>query len=263
MRPATPTFGRPSVPRTTCSSDTPERCRSTARWGCRGGIGITLDLQVATPDGDSDENRRAAELGDGYTNRWFLDPLFRARYPSDVEALFDDRGAGLGDALEPGDLAAIAAPLDFLGMNFYMRRWYRAVPDGLGFTERLAREGDDTTEMGWGIVPDAMGEQLARLRADYPPIPLYITENGMADREGVGADGAGPRRRGGSTTCGATSRWPRRRSPRAPTCAGTSCGASWTTSNGGSGTGRGSGSSTSTTRRWRGPPRTARAGTRG
>ena len=44
--------------------------------------------------------------------------------------------------------------------------------------------------MGWGIVPDAMGEQLARLRTDYPPIPLYITENGMADREGVGADGA-------------------------------------------------------------------------
>ena len=147
-------------------------------------------------------------------------------------------------------------------MNFYMRRWYRAVPDGLGFTERLAREGDDTTEMGWGIVPDAMGEQLARLRADYPPIPLYITENGMADREGVGADGQSTTI-GGSTTCGATSRWPRRRSPRAPTCAGTSCGASWTTSNGGSGTGHGSGSSTSTTRRRRGPRRTARAGTRG
>ena len=158
--------------------------------GLPGRIGITLDLQVAAPDGDSEKNRRAAELGDGYTNRWFLDPLFRARYPSDVEALFDDRGAGLGDALEPGDLPAIAAPLDFLGMNFYMRRWYRAVPDGLGFTERLAREGDATTEMGWGIVPDAMGEQLARLRADYPPIPIYITENGMADREGVGADGA-------------------------------------------------------------------------
>ena len=158
--------------------------------GLPGKIGITLDLQVAAPDGDSDEDRRAAELGDGYTNRWFLDPLFHARYPSDVEALFDDRGAGLGDALEPGDLPAIAAPLDFLGMNFYMRRWYRAAPDGLGFTERLAREGDATTEMGWGIVPDAMGEQLARLRADYPPIPLYITENGMADREGVGADGA-------------------------------------------------------------------------
>ena len=113
--------------------------------GLPGRIGITLDLQVATPDGESEESRRAAELGDGYSNRWFLDPLFRARYPSDVEALFDDLGAGLGDALEAGDLAAISAPIDFLGMNFYMRRWYSAVPDGLGFTERLAREGDDTT----------------------------------------------------------------------------------------------------------------------
>ena len=44
--------------------------------------------------------------------------------------------------------------------------------------------------MGWAIVPEAMAEQLARLRADYPAIPLYITENGMADRDVVGADGA-------------------------------------------------------------------------
>ena len=157
--------------------------------GLPGRIGITLDLQTAAPDGDSEEDRVAATLGDGYTNRWFLDPLFRGRYPQDVLDLFRGHGAAL-DVVEPGDLEAIAAPIDFLGMNFYMRRLYSATADGLGFTERLAREGQDTTEMGWAIVPDALAEQLARLRADYPAIPLYITENGMAERDEVAADGA-------------------------------------------------------------------------
>ena len=154
-----------------------------------GRIGITFDLQTAGPDSDTDEDRRAAELGDGYTNRWFLDPLLRGRYPQDVLDLFRDAGAPL-DAVESGDLESIAAPIDFLGVNFYMRRLFRATNEGLGFAERLAREGQETTEMGWAIVPDALAEQLARLRADYPKLPLYITENGMADREDPGADGA-------------------------------------------------------------------------
>ena len=156
--------------------------------GLPGKIGITLDLQTASPDGDSDEDRRAAMLGDGYTNRWFLDPLFRGRYPEDVLELFRGQGAVL-DAVGSGDMESIAAPIDFLGMNFYMRRLFSASSNGLGWDERLARDGDDTTEMGWAIVPEALAEQLARLRADYPSIPLYITENGMAEQDSVGADG--------------------------------------------------------------------------
>ena len=153
-----------------------------------GRIGIVLDLQVASPDRDTDEDRRAARLGDGQTNRWFLDPLFRGSYPADMLELYRAHGAEL-DVVEPGDLAAIAAPIDFLGMNYYMRRLFSAADEGLGWSERLAREGDDTTEMGWAIDPGALGEQLARLRADYPPIPLYITENGIALDDTVAADG--------------------------------------------------------------------------
>ena len=39
MPPVSPTSGRRSVPRTTCCSDTPERCRSSARWACAGRSG--------------------------------------------------------------------------------------------------------------------------------------------------------------------------------------------------------------------------------
>jgi beta-glucosidase len=43
--------------------------------------------------------------------------------------------------------------------------------------------------MGWNVDPDAMAEQLARLRAEYPPLPIYITENGTALRDEVAPDG--------------------------------------------------------------------------
>src|SRR5690606_20825271 len=123
-----------------------------------GKIGITLDLQVATPDGDSDEDVEAARLADGYTNRWFLDPVFGRGYPSDVAELFKRHDAEL-DVVQPGDLDTIAAPTDFLGMNYYMRRLFSRSDEGLGWRERLAREGEETTEMGWAIHPEALGEQ--------------------------------------------------------------------------------------------------------
>ncbi len=153
-----------------------------------GKIGIVLDLQVASPDGDSDEDVEAARLADGYTNRWFLDPVFRGSYPTDVAEVFAQHGAEL-DVVQPGDLEAINAPIDFLGMNYYMRRLFSRSDDGLGWSERLAREGEETTEMGWAIHPEALGAQLARLRADYSMIPIYITENGIGLRDEVGPDG--------------------------------------------------------------------------
>ena len=45
-----------------------------------------------------------------------LDPLLRGAYPADVLALADPFG---GFPIEPGDLAAIAASLDWLGVNYY------------------------------------------------------------------------------------------------------------------------------------------------
>jgi beta-glucosidase len=37
-----------------------------------------------------------------------------------------------------------------------------------------------TTAMGWEVAPDALYDLLVRLRTEYPPVPLLITENGAA-----------------------------------------------------------------------------------
>ena len=81
-------------------------------------LGINLNLDPVTPVSAGPADVDAARRIDGVYNRLFLDPLFQG-YPADV---LQDLG-GLG-GLEAGDddLAAMAAPLDLLGVNYY-RRW--------------------------------------------------------------------------------------------------------------------------------------------
>ena len=82
-------------------------------------------------------------------------------------------------AIEPDDLTTIAAPLDFLGVNYYTRSVVKADPNG---GEPITVPGDDVerTGMGWEIYPDGLYELLVRLHERYDLPPLYVTENGAA-----------------------------------------------------------------------------------
>ena len=57
-------------------------------------------------------------------------------------------------------------------------------------------KGAETTSVGWSIDPSGLSDLLARLRTEYPAIPVYITENGMALDDVLSPDGtvADPRR---------------------------------------------------------------------
>ncbi len=100
----------------------------------------------------------------------YLDPLLRGHYPSDTLADLAEEGITL--PVEPGDLAAIATPLDVLGVNYYFTETVRA--DGAA-----VRTGP-TTALGWPITPAGLTDLLVRLHREYPPIPIVITENGGA-----------------------------------------------------------------------------------
>jgi beta-glucosidase len=145
--------------------------------GRPGRIGITLNLTVADPAGESDEDLAAARRLDGYQNRWFLDPLFRGEYPRDMVELYE-RQVGPFDAMREGDLETIAQPIDFLGVNFYRPNRVAAGNGVLGVRE-VERDGEHTS-MGWVIVPEALTELLLRVARDYGDMPLLITENGAA-----------------------------------------------------------------------------------
>jgi beta-glucosidase len=144
--------------------------------GCKSQLGIVLNLSPvhAATAGAADLAR--ARLEDGRGLRWYLDPLFRAAYPEDVLAFL---GAD-APRVEPGDLQAIATPMDFLGINYYSRAVVSADTPW-----DTARGGLAVTEMGWEIYPDGLTELLLRLHRDYAVPPLYVKENGGAFKDAV------------------------------------------------------------------------------
>ena len=105
-------------------------------------------------------------------------------------------------------MATIAAPLDFLGVNYYqpvhlrpgdpdnLRRDEEAPParvdgvvkyrpDGVYQPNGVAR-----TAMDWLVDPEGLYELLLRLSKDAPGLPLYVTENGCAAEDYVNPEGA-------------------------------------------------------------------------
>ena len=153
--------------------------RAFRETGRRGRIGITLDLTVARPGRDRDDDRAAAHRLEGHHNRWFLDPVFRGSYPADMLELYESRFGPL-DAIQPDDLDSIAQPIDFLGVNFYRPNLVVAREDGsvLGLAE-VPLDAQHTA-MGWPVVPEALTELLVNVQRDYGGVPLLITENGAA-----------------------------------------------------------------------------------
>ena len=139
-------------------------------------VGITLDLPYMMPASDDEADARAAHRIDGNGNRWFLDPIFKGAYPADAVARLDDELAGLDlDAV-----LAAAAPIDFLGINYYSRTVYAANSEQAGAPHHIPMDDNPHTEMGWEVYPDGLRAQLVRLWQDYaptsprtaPPIPI-------------------------------------------------------------------------------------------
>jgi beta-glucosidase len=155
-------------------------------------VGITLDVNPAVPASPSAADADAARHHDGYFNRWFLDPLYGRGYPSDMVDDYAADGALPPSGLSfvwPGDMRAIAAPTDLLGINYYSRTITRSsrIPEEHNLP-RVAAAGA-RTDRGWEIYPDGLYEMLARLHFTYHPDKLYVTENGASYIDRLDGDG--------------------------------------------------------------------------
>ena len=139
-------------------------------------VGIVINVTPAVPATDSDDDRRASILADGFDNRWFLNPVFGQPYPTDViEAL------GKSPQIEAGDMSLINQPMDFLGVNFYFRQTIAANLQGSPLPiKNVRRENVKRTAMDWEVHAPAFEEILTRIHRDYKPREIYITENGSA-----------------------------------------------------------------------------------
>jgi len=165
-------------------------------------LGIVINSSNIRSEGSPPAPTGQVQLIDAIHNRWWFDATLRGEYPAD---LIDSYGP-LAQVVQPGDLAVISQPLDWIGINYYFDILVRGVaenevakpmlayPTVAGVTE--SPERSQHTDMGWPITPEGFTELLVRLRTDYPNLPpVYITENGCAYDDPV-VDGrcADPRR---------------------------------------------------------------------
>ncbi len=162
----------------------------------------------------------AARRFDGSFNRWYLDPLFRGRYPADVIADRVRRGhlAGLDlPFVHAGDLETIA----------HAARLPRASTTTAGSSCGPATDGEPVAVPHGarrGAHRHGLGGLSRRVSticssasiSEYRPPKIYITENGAAYGDAPDADG--PHRRRAPRRLPA--RPPRRGAPRAspPAC---------------------------------------------
>jgi beta-glucosidase len=141
-------------------------------------MGITLCMALPRPWSQAPEDVAAARLLDGEQNRVYLDPLFKKAYPADLSdlfpTLFDD------GIVRDGDLETIGAPIDYLGVNYYLNHIVKAdmtVPV-LG-----ARQIDPPGPMmsaGIAAVPEGIRECLLRVHQEYRELPIFVTEMGTS-----------------------------------------------------------------------------------
>jgi len=126
--------------------------------------------------GESSEDKLAVELADGFDNRWFGDPVFKAKYPEDILQAF-----GKEVPINPGDMEIISTPLDYLGLNYYFRQTvaYDVTAKPLPY-KQVTAPNVERTGMGWEVHAQSFTELLERVSREYKPKEIFITENGSA-----------------------------------------------------------------------------------
>ncbi len=150
--------------------------------GVKGQIGITLAMSHALPLTDSEADREACREGIEWDIFWNLELLFNGRYSWLAE---DPKIAAILPETQEGDFDLIAEPMDYLGINHYMRNWFKAAPEsdrGFAFAWGDELPFDEHNGLGWPVTPDSIYETLRLVHERFPHVPLYITENGYADR---------------------------------------------------------------------------------
>ncbi len=162
--------------------------RASSRLPCRVGWAVVGHGYV--PASDSARDRRAARRrtfavreANARNASWWMDPVVFARYPEDGCRVF-------GEAVPESaasDLQTIAQPLDFLGLNIYHAPVVRADSEGHAETVDPA-VGHALTTYLWPVVPSSL-YWIPRFWQERYGLPLFITENGMANTDWISLDG--------------------------------------------------------------------------
>ena len=159
------------------------------QMGLEGEIGITHVAQPMEPfDPSSEKDSLAASYYDGFTNRWFYDPVLKGNFPEDMIQLFKNRGITLPE-FRKDDLDLMSQKIDFVGINYYCKRYICFHEKSWPFYGDEPYTGMAVTARDWKITPEGLTEFLIRLKDEYGVEKVYITENGAAYNDNLTMEG--------------------------------------------------------------------------
>jgi beta-glucosidase len=153
-------------------------------------MSVTNNLSTVRAGSDDPADLHAVAKSRALSNGVFTGPQLRGEYPAlaiEVTAKHTD-----WSFVSDGDLATIHQPLDVVGLNWYSPFWVRQgeAPDpslpwqptvSPGNEDLITETRDgDRTDMDWLVDPSGLEELLVQMDAEFPGLPILITENGCA-----------------------------------------------------------------------------------
>ena len=165
--------------------------RAYRETGLSAPMGIVWNPITPRPATARPEDQRAAEIARAVETEVFMFPCLGKGYP---DLAVKSLPAQFSLPVEKGDLETIAQPIDFIGVNYYSENPVAADDKApFGYSQRPFWQ--EKTDMGWPLTPGGLERQLkwiAEVSAGAfgkANLPIFITENGCAYKDEVGADG--------------------------------------------------------------------------
>ncbi len=143
-----------------------------------GVIGITLSFTPTIPlDANNAEDVQAATVFDGLHNRWFLDAMYKGKYPDDIVKLHQQYNPAFQVSAEEMQLIAAHKP-DFIGVNFYAPAYIKADASAPYGAEWFSTNPDEVKMFNGPVRPEYLYQLLVWIKNEYGNPTIYITENG-------------------------------------------------------------------------------------
>lgn len=150
-------------------------------------VGLAFNPTVFMPKTKSSGDIKAAKNAWFENNGWWVEPLYRGRYP---DKLWRKRKDDI-PVITKKEMEIIAAPTDFIGLNIYSAQIVENNTEDKtkGFKIVPFPKDYPQTTMGWPVVSDCIYYGLKEFKERYNITKFYITENGCAFEDRISSDG--------------------------------------------------------------------------
>ena len=155
----------------------------------KGMIGIVLNSDMYYPkNSQKEEDKAATNRAFNFLLGWFADPVWFGDYPAELKSRLGARLPKFTDT----EKKLLKGSSDFFGLNHYtsyLTSFSNYKEQNDFWSDRNVtddKNGWKLTDMGWPIVPKGIRDLLVRIQEIYlkgTNIPIFITENGMANKE--------------------------------------------------------------------------------